>query len=247
MALEKLESPQVRDTVERLEERITARFPERNLVRVVAELGELVEEIAGTGPRLRRRLTLARLASRILMAALIVVAIGLFCWALVASLDDGSVDRPDTLLPLLDSAISDIVFAGLAVFFLYSLPDRLVRTETLRLLHRLRSMAHIIDMHELSKDPERLRPEYQPTSASLPPLGMGPEELIHYLDYCAELLSMVGKAAALCAEESRDGVVLDTVSTIEDLTVNLSRKIWQKITIVNALAGSTGRAAQIPS
>lgn len=128
------------------------------------------------------------------------------------------------------------MFAGLAVFFLYSLPDRLVRTETLRLLHRLRSMAHIIDMHELSKDPERLRPEYQPTSASLPPLGMGPEELIHYLDYCAELLSMVGKTAALCAEESRDAVVLDTVSTVEDLTVNLSRKIWQKITIVNGLA-----------
>ena len=46
---------------------------------------------------------------------------------------------------------------------------------------------------------------------------------------------MVGKAAALCAEESRDSVVLDTVSTVEDLTVNLSRKIWQKITIVNAL------------
>lgn len=235
MALEKLESPQVHETVDRLQERIAARFPERNLVKVAVELGELVDEVAGTGPRLRRRLTVARLVSRILMVILIMAAIAVFIWALASSLGNGSLAQPDTLLPLLDSTISDIVFAGLAVFFLYSLPDRLVRTETLRLLHRLRSMAHIIDMHQLSKDPERLRPEYQPTTASRPPLGMGPEELIHYLDYCSELLSMVGKAAALCAEESRDAVVLDTVSTIEDLTVNLSRKIWQKITIVNAL------------
>ena len=55
----------------------------------------------------------------------------------------------------------------------------------------------------------------------------------HYLDYCSELLSLVGKAAALCAEESRDTVVLDTVSTIESLTVGMSRKIWQKISLLS--------------
>ena len=50
-----------------------------------------------------------------------------------------------------------------------------------------------------------------------------------YLDYCSELLALVGKTAALCAEESRDDVVLDTVSTVETLCVGISRKIWQKI------------------
>ncbi|KRC46475.1 MULTISPECIES: hypothetical protein [unclassified Nocardioides] len=55
-----------------------------------------------------------------------------------------------------------------------------------------------------------------------------------FLDYCSELLSLVGKAAALCAEESHDAVVLDTVSTIEALTVSLERKVWQKITVLNA-------------
>ncbi|MBO0812691.1 MAG: hypothetical protein J2P23_11695 [Microlunatus sp.] len=238
MALEKLEAPQVLETVRRLEARVAARFPHRNLVKIVVELGSLIEDVASTGPRLRRRLTLARLLSRILMAVLIAVAIVLFAWALVDSLGNDTLEQPGTVLPLLDSTISDIVFAGLAVFFLYSLPDRLVRTETLRLLHRLRSMAHIVDMHQLAKDPERLRTGYQPTSASLPPLDLKPDELIHYLDYCSELLSLVGKAASLCAEESRDAVVLDTVSTVEDLTVNLSRKIWQKITLVNTLGDS---------
>ena len=49
---------------------------------------------------------------------------------------------------------------------------------------------------------------------------------------------MVGKTAALCAEESRDAVVLDTVSTIENLTTGMSRKIWQKITILNEVRRS---------
>ncbi|GEP39892.1 hypothetical protein NPS01_35550 [Nocardioides psychrotolerans] len=45
----------------------------------------------------------------------------------------------------------------------------------------------------------------------------------------ATLLSLVAKTAALCAEESRDAVVLDTVNSIEELTTGMSRKIWQKI------------------
>ncbi len=54
----------------------------------------------------------------------------------------------------------------------------------------------------------------------------------HYLDYCSELLSLVSKTAALCAEESRDSVVLETVSRIEQLTNGMSRKIWQKISVL---------------
>jgi hypothetical protein len=46
------------------------------------------------------------------------------------------------------------------------------------------------------------------------------------------MLSLVGKVAALCAEESQDSVVLDTVSTIETLTTGMSRKIWQKISLL---------------
>ena len=37
---------------------------------------------------------------------------------------------------------------------------------------------------------------------------------------------------ALCAESSSDAVVLNTVSTIESLTTNMSNKIWQKISLV---------------
>lgn len=58
-------------------------------------------------------------------------------------------------VPLMESTINDLVFAALAVFFLYALPGRLARSRLLGQLHRLRSLAHVIDMHQLTKDPGR--------------------------------------------------------------------------------------------
>ncbi|MFM7924284.1 MAG: hypothetical protein ACKPJJ_29030, partial [Planctomycetaceae bacterium] len=54
-----------------------------------------------------------------------------------------------------------------------------------------------------------------------------------YLDYCSELLSLVGKLAALYAQSTSDPVVLQSVNDIEQLTNGLSRKIWQKIMMLD--------------
>ena len=86
-------------------------------------------------------------------------------------------------------------------------------------------------MHQLTKDPERLRPDFHATRESVDP-ALSRDDMEHYLDYCSEMLSLLGKIAALCAEESQDAVVLDTVSTIETLTTGMSRKIWQKISLL---------------
>ena len=86
-------------------------------------------------------------------------------------------------------------------------------------------------MHQLTKDPERVKPTYAPTDVS-PGIHLTASELESYLDYCSEMLSLVGKAAALCAEENTDPVVLDTVSTIETLTTGMSRKIWTQISLL---------------
>jgi hypothetical protein len=115
--------------------------------------------------------------------------------------------------------------------FLWAFPERLERRGMLRLLHRLRSLAHVIDMHQLSKDPEQTSPSYTPTAQSVRH-GLDVEQLHHYLDYCSEMLSLTAKTAALCAEHSTDGVVLETVSYIETLTTDLSNKIWQKISLL---------------
>ncbi|MCT2262850.1 hypothetical protein M3F59_14700 [Brachybacterium muris] len=57
-------------------------------------------------------------------------------------------------------------------------------------------------------------------------------ELTRYLDYCTEMLSLVGKSAALFAEDTTDGDVLDAVEGIETLTSDMARKVWQKIAII---------------
>ena len=78
-----------------------------------------------------------------------------------------------------------------------------------------------------------IRDRYDDSPTGAPVRGdLTPFEMQRYLDYCSELLSLVGKVAALCAEESQDPVILDTVSTIETLTTGMSRKIWQKISLL---------------
>ena len=135
-------------------------------------------------------------------------------------------------LPVVESAINDIAFAGIAIFFLVSLPGRQRRRQAgLALLHQLRSLAHVIDMHQLTKDPDRLLAA-PPTAASRRS-DLAAPELGRYLVYCSELLALVGKTAALCAQEVTDDVVLDRVSEIETLTSDMSRKIWQKVSLLH--------------
>ena len=62
----------------------------------------------------------------------------------------------------LDAAINDVVFLGLGVFFLVTLESRLKRRVALRGLDELRSVAHIIDMHQLTKDPEHVSAPSRP-------------------------------------------------------------------------------------
>ena len=229
--LDRLQSRPVLETVQRLEARIAARFPDRGLRRVADELADLVAVVESSAADLNGRVRRARIASRGLV---VLVALGTVVALALGARDVLTDSAPDTSLewlPLIESAVNDLIFAGLAIFFLYSLPERLQRGDVLALLHRLRSLAHIIDMHQLTKDPERLRQSFVPTAASADP-GLTRETMEYYLNYCSEMLSLVAKAAALCAEESRDAVVLDTVSTVESLTSEMSREIWQKISLL---------------
>ena len=151
-------------------------------------------------------------------------------FSLRSAVIDGLAHTADWV-PLVESVINDLVFAAIAVVFLWAFPERLERRALLRLLHRLRSFTHVVDMHQLSKDPEQVNPAYTPTAESVRH-GLDAEQLHHYLAYCSEMLSLTAKTAALCAEHSTDGVVLETVSYIETLTTELSNKIWQKISLL---------------
>ncbi len=131
-----------------------------------------------------------------------------------------------------DAGINDLVFVGIAIFFLATLEARIKRRRALKALHELRSLAHIIDMHQLTKDPHVITNTGQATKSS-PKRTMTDFELSRYLDYCSEMLSLIGKVAALYVQRFDDPVALSAVDQIEDLTTGLSRKIWQKIMIID--------------
>lgn len=217
-------------TVEQLERRIHARFGERGLTKAARDLRQLVtvvQQSAGASQiRLHRTTLLSRAFSITIVVATVVALVITLKEAVTQGLDHGF-----DWLPLIESTISDVVFAAIAVLFLWAFPERFERKTLLGLLHRLRSLAHVIDMHQLSKDPEQVSPTYTRTAESVSH-GLDAEQLHHYLDYCSEMLSLTAKTAALCAENSSDEVVLNTVSTLETLTTELSNKIWQKISLL---------------
>ena len=87
-------------------------------------------------------------------------------------------------------------------------------------------------MHQLTKDPERVLGDWSATKNS-PKLSMTPMELSRYLDYCGEMLSLVGKVASLYVQCFDDEAAVAAVSEVEQLTTGLSRKILQKIMILS--------------
>jgi hypothetical protein len=132
-----------------------------------------------------------------------------------------------------EAAANIVVLMGAALFFLISLETRLKRRHALRDLHVFRSFAHVIDMHQLTKDPSSIIAAGAQTESS-PERTMTTFEITRYLDYCSEMLSLTSKLAALYAQNLPDAVIIEAVKDIEALTTNLSQKIWQKITILDA-------------
>jgi len=162
---------------------------------------------------------------------------GLMALVYSISLMNISISQIDAaeFVQVVEAGLNDLVFIGAAVFFLLTFETRIKRARALSALHELRAIAHVIDMHQLTKDPSRSHGSVLLTPSS-PRVQMSDYELTRYLDYCSEMLSLTGKVAALYGLNFRDGVVLSTVNEIENLTTGLSRKIWQKIIILHKLA-----------
>lgn len=228
-AYQHLRSDRILATLDKLQARINARFPEAGLAKVCADLIETARFTARDAARLARPAWGWRLLSLALIA--LGVAAQIFAFRFL-HLENATLSAPEVVQGL-EAAVNLLILFGGAVWFVLTLEERTKRRHVLDSLHRLRSLAHVIDMHQLTKDPTIVL-DSQRTHAS-PERTMSQFELTRYLDYCSEMLALIGKLAALYAERMRDGVVVDAVNDIENLTTSLGRKIWQKITILSAL------------
>ncbi len=227
-----LDAQRIIETVAKLRDRIRERFPKASLGSVAEELLDHARAHAARSAAIRRPSWLLR-----------TISIGLCCCAaltlatLAASVRLRVNDewQLSDMVQTLEAGISMLFFLGAGAVFALSLDLRRRRRRCLEALHELRAMAHIVDMHQLTKDPERLR-QPGPDTSSSPKRTLSPFELSRYLDYCSEMLSLMGKLAALYAQGFPDGEAVQAVDEVEDLTTNLSRKIWQKIMILESRA-----------
>ena len=230
-----LDDDRIIETLERLRQRIIERFPTSSLARVSEELLAIAHESAShvaylSKPNWPIRATVA-LAIAVMLAVVVTAAAQVRLATNIAGWPE--------FLQGVEAAINDLVFLGIAVFFLLTIETRLKRRRALAALHQLRSIAHVVDMHQLTKDPEQLLTN-APSTASSPVRTMTRVELGRYLDYCSEMLSVTSKIAALFVERFDDPVTLAAVNEIESLTAGLSRKIWQKISMLLNTADTGG-------
>jgi hypothetical protein len=232
MSYRTLDAAEIVRTIRTLEQRITQRFPNAGIGKVCHDLVAVAEETQ----RKAKTIAAPNLLLRLLTCAAILGGLaGLAFVALVLSqaIHPQVGNEVFGIFQGIDAAMNIAVLAGAALFFTISLEDRIKRRRSLRDLHVFRSIAHVIDMHQLTKDPGTLLGHGQATAAS-PKRTMTKYELTRYLDYCSEMQSLTGKLAALYAQNLPDPVIIDAVNDIEELTANFSRKIWQKISILES-------------
>jgi hypothetical protein len=236
MSYEQLDPDKLVETVATLSRRIQERFPQAGLNQVCVKLLDIARRARTRAAEIDQPIIWARALSAGIILMLVLMVAGVVWSAFAVDAETGARQwrlNAAELVQVIESVLNELVAIGVTIFFLVSIEGRIKRRKALRAIHELRVISHIIDMHQLTKDPERLLQPKQDTASS-PKRSMSPFELNRYLDYCSEMLAIVGKIAALYVQNFPDAAAVSAVNDVEDLTTGLSRKIWQKITVLHS-------------
>lgn len=227
MPYRSLDPEKIIQTAQTLHLRIEERFAGSSLSHVAAELTEAARDARDRAEALTRPILWLRV-----LIGLVTVA-GFFIFAFVGTFLSFDRIGPDgfSFVQGIEATINTLVLAGLGYITLFKAEERIKRTRVLDGLYPLRSLIHIIDMHQLTKDPVTLSAGFRRTKSS-PERKLSPADLSRYLDYCSEMLAITGKLAALYAQAVPDTEVVEAVNDVENLGSNLSGKIWQKIMMI---------------
>jgi hypothetical protein len=234
-----LDPQKVIDTIGALQKRILERFPGAGLADVCAELLAVAKENSARSRAISRRNFPLRLATLLLLAAGFA---GLAWIVRLFTQFPAAAENVYSVLQGVEAAANLTVLLGAAVFFMVRIEERWKRHRALGALHELRSIVHVIDMHQLTKDPSAVV-QIAGNTPSSPARSLTRFEVTRYLDYCSEMLSLTAKLAVLFAQGFPDPLVTETVSDIERISAGLSQKIWQKIMILQQQGDDSGMLA----
>ena len=139
-------------TSRRLERRIEERFGACGLLRVCGELSTLASHAGEACERIRRPDILMRAVSALVIAALVILAGGAAWIALDGAAEADAWTWRD--IPTVgEAAANELLLLGAAIWFFMSLEGKRKRSAVLRSLTSLRTLAHLIDVHQLTKNP----------------------------------------------------------------------------------------------
>jgi len=217
-------------TAKRLVERVQDRFGEDDLTRIARQ----VSEVAGRSEKRISRALRVGFMIRVLTWPLVLGAVlGVASWIGSLGLTIRVKDAGD-LAQSLDSVFQLMLVLGAGVWFLLSIGTKVQRRSLLKALQELNALAQVIDLVQLDKDPDRLHFSTEQRSAKSPTLGKANTAFLlsRYLDYCGELLSVLGKVACLYRERISDEVVLSRLGDFDRLTNQLRTNIGGKMGLI---------------
>lgn len=216
-------------TAKKTREQIAELFPGSGLEGVAKELVEVAHETRAQTHLISKPLW----GLRIGIGLLVLMVVCLPCVALgVIELTETKPQLWD-FLEATDAGIHILLVLAGGILFLVATERRIQRKRAMSSLNELRSLAHIIDMHQMSKDPITRQTETTDPEVLRGRTVHTPVQLGQYLDFSADMLSIVGKLAALYPQNLDDRDVLVAVNEIESLSTSTARKVWQKLMILN--------------
>jgi hypothetical protein len=217
-------------TAKRLVERVQDRFGEDDLTGIARQVSDVASR---SEKRIGRALRVGFMI-RVLTWPLVVGAIlGVASWIGSLQLTIRVNDAGD-LAQSLDSVVQTMLVLGAGVWFLLSIGTKVQRRSLLKALQELNALAQVIDLIQLDKDPDRLHFSTEQRSPKSPTLGKANTAFLlsRYLDYCGELLSVLGKVACLYRERIDDEVILSRLGDFDRLTNQLRTNIGAKMGLI---------------
>src|SRR5215831_1523698 len=158
----RLDSQKIIETVKALQGRIQRRFPGSGLGNVTAELLKVAQETVKRTEWIQRPHLILRFIAGVLSLAIVALLI-----LMLVHIHQFRFDDYTNFIQALEASISAVVFIGAAILFFVSWENRIKRRRALKAVHELRALAHIVDMHQLTKDPESY---FSPQRTANPPV-----------------------------------------------------------------------------
>ena len=212
---------ELKKTATNLYARVATHFPTSGLSRTCYNLLGIANEIDKTILWIKRPNYFIRVFSWILIG-LLVVSVVRTCTYL--NISTTGINIAETF-QMIDAAFNSVVLLAAAGIFLMTFEIRRKRKRVINAVNHLRCIAHLVNSHQLTKDPRTVAEKVDSKVLS-------DYELARYLDFCSEMLSLSSILAFLYVQDFDDPVANEAVNNLEGLSTGLSQKIWQKIAMI---------------